>query len=87
MLLDISDAGSQTTESDRLISDFLGTNAGQTAVGDAGHYSGSDLLSGFMIQSLETDPTDPPPDHSQDLMEIFQEHDDAMREGKSGQSC
>jgi len=84
MLLDISDAGSQTTESDRLISDFLGTSEQPT-----NDFSGTDLLSGFMIQSLDTN-ENPPQEgesHTHDLMQIFQEHDDAMREGKSGQSC
>ena len=76
MLLDISDTGSQTCDHDRLISDFLGT--GESSLVDLSHQNGSDLLSGFMIQSDINENLE----SSQDLMQIFQEHDDAARENK-----
>ena len=89
LLLDISDSGSQCAEGDQLISEFLGSKA----VPD-NPYSGSDLLSGFMIESLSSDANSahaqPQNSATQDLMSIFQEHDDAMREANnncSGQSC
>ena len=90
LLLDISDSGSQCAEGDQLISEFLGSKA----VPD-NPYSGSDLLSGFMIESLNSDPLNsahaqPQNSATHDLMSIFQEHDDAMREANnnpSGQSC
>jgi len=84
LLLDISDAGSQTTEGDRLISDFLGTSNSPNLLDN---YTGSDLLSGFMIQSLTSDETNAAADdsHTSDLMQIFQEHDEAMKASKNTQ--
>ena len=89
LLLDISDSGSQSAEGDQLISDFLGSKA----VPD-NPYCGSDLLSGFMIESMNNDQNSTALESqnsaTQDLLSIFQEHDDAMREAKNnpqGQSC
>ena len=89
LLLDISDSGSQSAEGDQLISDFLGSKA----VPDNPYY-GSDLLSGFMIESMNNDQNSTALESqnsaTQDLLSIFQEHDDAMREAKNnpqGQSC
>jgi len=89
LLLDISDSGSQSAEGDQLISDFLGSKA----VPDNPYY-GSDLLSGFMIESMNHDQNSTAQESqnsaTQDLLSIFQEHDDAMREAKNnpqGQSC
>ena len=84
LLLDISDAGSHTTEGDRLISDFLGTSNSPNLLDN---YTGSDLLSGFMIQSLTSDEKNTVADdsHTSDLMQIFQEHDEAMKASKNTQ--
>ena len=81
--LDISDSGSHPSENDRLIADFLGTSEDLIEPED---YTQTDLISGFMIPHSENN-NGQPTDNLKDLMDIFQEHDDALTEGQRGQSC